>query len=74
MTAYVVRRLASERTHVAREGEAETYSTKIFGVPYTRIDGQAACGVKIDDGVIMQPGTRVRCRACRHITGVEEAA
>ena len=65
----VVRRLASERTHVMRVGAMT--DAKHWGATYKRpVDGWAECGVRIADGVVMQPGTKTRCVACRRLTGM----
>jgi hypothetical protein len=67
----VVRNFGSDRTHV--QDIASTYRAHAFGVDYTAPSaGRAACGVRIGDGVVMQPGTKVGCSACRHVTGVTE--
>jgi hypothetical protein len=67
----VVRNFGSDRTHV--QDIASTYRAHAFGVDYTAPSaGRAACGVRIGDGVVMRSGSKVRCSACRHITGVTE--
>lgn len=74
---HVVRNLASGQTHVVTlpdEPEALAPFTQ-FGKPYTGLaeDGVAACGVRLKFGaVVMQKGTKVRCRPCAHVTGVSE--
>lgn len=68
----VVRRLGSDRTHVARIGQV--WRAHFVADYWAPVDGtQAACGVRIpEEGVIMRTGTKVRCRACAHLTGVTE--
>jgi hypothetical protein len=75
MSMQVVRNFGSDRTHV--QDVTSTYQAHAFGVDYTAPSaGRAACGVRIGDGVVMQSGTKVRCTACKHVTGVtqQEAA
>lgn len=68
----VVRRVGSDKTHVARVGEAwRAHFIKDYWAPTG--GATAACGVQIQaSGVIMATGTKVRCRACVHLTGVTE--
>lgn len=69
MTPEVVRNMRSEKTHLA---EVERYTLEeSFGVEYKRpsLFTVALCGVAIDDGVVMRPGSVVRCGPCRHIYG-----
>lgn len=70
----VVRRIASNMTHVA-----EVRSVRrgvMLGVGYwapALTSLRAACGVEIPTtAAIMQTGTTVRCRACVHLTGITE--
>lgn len=67
MAIQVVRRMTSTVTHVA-DVKASTAALS-FGKAYARPapDTVALCGVHIKDGVVMQPGTTVRCPACRHL-------
>ncbi len=67
----VVRRLASDKTHVMVV--RETINGWLFGRPYKiPVGGLAACGVAITNGVIMRPGTVTKCRTCVHLTGITE--
>lgn len=67
----VVRRLGSNKTHVAKVEIA--FKGKVFGASYLDPGAvTAACGVKIHDGVIMRPGTKTKCRTCVYLTGVTE--
>jgi hypothetical protein len=67
----VVRRPTSEMTHVAALGGVATCT---FIRPYWGTQAvTAACGVRIQAGsVIMATGTKTRCRACIHATGITE--
>ena len=69
----VVRRLSSDKTHVMRVGSMT--DATVFGASYKRpVDGWAECGVEITDGVVMRPGTKTRCVACRRLTGIQTQA
>jgi hypothetical protein len=69
----VVRRIASDMTHVARIGPVRRAS---FIEPYwapALYPHRAACGVQIPTtSVVMATGTVVRCRTCIHLTGITE--
>lgn len=68
----VLRRIGSEKTHVAEVGAVTVDS---FIKPYwaPTIGATAACGVDMPlNSVVMATGTKVRCRACVHITGITE--
>lgn len=68
----VVRRVGSDKTHVARvDGVWRAHFIKDYWAPTG--GAVAACGVRIQaSGVIMATGTKVRCRTCVHLTGVTE--
>jgi hypothetical protein len=61
----VVRNFGSNVTHLVDVNS--TTAAVAFGVPYRKLptDTRALCGVHIRDGVVMQAGTRLKCRACR---------
>lgn len=69
----VVRNLGSERTHVAGIDREKTTQAVWLGSTYTQPypDTRALCGVRITDGVVMLPGTKVKCPACRYLRGEE---
>jgi len=71
---HVVRRLASNTTHVM-EVKA-TVTAHSFGSSYpSPAPGQALCGVHIEAGsVVMKPHTKIGCRACKHLSGLTEEA
>jgi hypothetical protein len=62
-----VRNMRSNMTHLT-DVESTTAGVS-FGVVYRKppTDTKAFCGVAIRDGVVMQPGTKVKCRACLHV-------
>lgn len=68
----VVRRLNSNVTHVAEvRGVWRAHFIKDYWAPTGSL--KAACGVQIRaTDVIMETGTKARCRACVHATGVTE--
>lgn len=70
----VVRRIASNMTHVADIGKVRRAT--MLGVSYwapALVSRRAVCGVEIPTtAVIMSTGTTVRCRACVHLTGLTE--
>lgn len=65
----VVRKFKSSHTHLA-DIEMAT-AALAFGKVYRKPpeDTVALCGVRIRDGVVMQSGTKVKCRACHHLAG-----
>lgn len=67
--SHVVRRMGSDKTHVMVV--QDVVPAVMFGASYWMpLEGRAACGVMIRDGVVMQPGTVTRCSTCNHLTGV----
>lgn len=76
-TTRVVRNIGSGRTHVVVVPPTSLSEWSSFGAPFTGIALPlvARCGVRLRGqvAVCMQPGTRVVCRACQHISGVTEA-
>lgn len=75
----VVRRMGSDQTHVAEIDPAVGFIASAFGGTAEWIPTPVAsrCGAVLRDSVgavvSMRPGTPVRCRRCRTITGVERA-
>jgi hypothetical protein len=63
----VVRNMKSNATHLAEFDR--TIAAVMFGAAYRMppTDTVAYCGVRIKDGVVMRPGTKVKCNACRHL-------
>lgn len=71
MTLRVVRNLGSGKTHVMEVHRQETM--QVLGAKYQQpYPALSVCGVKINDGVIMQPGTKVGCGPCKHVSGIAE--
>lgn len=72
----VVRNLGSNKTHVAHVRGARTaWFIRPYWSPNELDQTVMACGVTFRrpiDVVIMRTGTKVRCRACVHATGVTE--
>lgn len=68
----VVRRLGSEKTHVAQVGDTwRAFFIKPYWAPLG--GATAACGVKVDESaVIMATGAKVKCQTCVHLTGITE--
>jgi len=60
----IVRSFKSEQTHLA--DVESTHAAVAFGATYRRppVGTRALCGVHIRDGVVMQEGTKVKCRTC----------
>lgn len=66
MTLEVVRNMTSNRTHLMEV--EDVVMAHQFGATYEMpVPGEALCGVSIEDGVVMQAGTKVKCRPCRWI-------
>jgi hypothetical protein len=75
----VVRRMGSDQIHVAEVDPSVGFVADAFGSSAEWIPTPVAarCGVVLRDRVgavvSMRPGSRVSCRRCRTITGVEVA-
>ena len=65
----IVRNMGSNKTHLA--DVERTIPARLFGAAYHMPDPEtrALCGVRINDGVVMQVGTRLLCGPCKHIGG-----
>lgn len=61
----IVRSFKSDNTHLA--DIESTTAAVAFGATYRRppLGTKAICGVRIRDGVVMQTGTKVKCKTCR---------
>jgi hypothetical protein len=76
MSREIVRRMASDRTHVA-DVEETVERMEFFGRPYRAPaqDVRALCGVlcRTTETVIMREGSTVKCPACRYLGNGRES-
>lgn len=67
----IVRNMGSAKTHLADIDRTD--AALMAGAVYRKPpeDTQALCGVRIWDGVVMRPGSRMKCQACTYINSKE---
>lgn len=68
MTRQIVRNFGANMTHLADVRSSN--AAVAFGAHYAKPDPKttyALCGVHIKDGVVMRPGTKLRCSSCRRL-------
>lgn len=64
MAREIIRSWAVENTHLAEVSKSE--EREVFGTKYRRATlFKTICGTRVrEDNVIMQPGSKLRCRIC----------
>jgi hypothetical protein len=71
----VLRRLGSDRQHVAEVPTNQIYATEFLGSPHAAVRGPIAtkCGAVLRSThslVVMREGTKVNCKACVAVSGL----